>query len=130
MQTKQTMHQIMLRDLKLLRYWWSCLACSVTFCWFALHETLILLSFCVFICERSELFMVKNVYLGFFNKFNLLQSSHSGASYDNNHANGDISMQIGTDDHFSVLSKNLCLVTKNSGPIKVAILNFKMESFE
>ena len=42
---KQTMHQIMLRDLKFLRYWWSCL----TFCWFALHETLILLSCCVFI---------------------------------------------------------------------------------
>jgi hypothetical protein len=48
MQKKQTMHQIMLRDLKFLRYWWSCLAC-VTFCWFALHETLILLSCCVFI---------------------------------------------------------------------------------
>ena len=46
---KQTMHQILLRDLKSLRYWWSCLTCSVTFCWFALHETLILLSFCVFI---------------------------------------------------------------------------------
>ena len=43
------MHQIMLRDLKFLRYWWSCLTCSVTFCWFALHETLILSSFCVFI---------------------------------------------------------------------------------
>jgi amino acid transporter len=42
------MHQIMLRDLKFLRYWWSCLTC-VTFCWFALHETLILLSCCVFI---------------------------------------------------------------------------------
>ena len=28
------------------------------------------------ICERSELFMVKNVYLGFFDKFNL-QSSHT-----------------------------------------------------
>ena len=38
----------MLRDLKFLRYWWSCLAC-VTLCWFALHETLILLSCCVFI---------------------------------------------------------------------------------
>jgi hypothetical protein len=49
MQKKQKMHQIMLRDLKFLRYWWSCLICSVTFCWFALHETLILLSFCVFI---------------------------------------------------------------------------------
>jgi hypothetical protein len=48
MQKKQTMHQIMLRDLKFLRYWWSCLTC-VTFCWFALHETLILLSCCVFI---------------------------------------------------------------------------------
>ena len=46
---KQTMHQIMLRDLKFLRYWWSCLTCSVTFCWFTLHETLILLSCCVFI---------------------------------------------------------------------------------
>jgi hypothetical protein len=45
---EKTMHQIMLRDLKFLRYWWSCLAC-VTFCWFALHETLILLSCCVFI---------------------------------------------------------------------------------
>ena len=29
------------------------------------------------LCERSELFMVKNVYLGFFDKFNLLQSSHT-----------------------------------------------------
>jgi hypothetical protein len=38
--------------------------------------------------------MVKNVYLGFFNKFNLLQSSHSGASYDNNHANGDILLDV------------------------------------
>ena len=28
------------------------------------------------LCRRSELFMVKNVYLGFFDKFNLLQSSH------------------------------------------------------
>ena len=28
------------------------------------------------LCERSELFIVKNVYLGFFDKFNLLQSSH------------------------------------------------------
>ena len=46
---KQTIYQIMLRDLKFLRYWWSCLTCSVTFCWFALHETLILLSCCVFI---------------------------------------------------------------------------------
>ena len=42
---KQTIYQIMLRDLKFLRYWWSCL----TFYWFALHETLILLSCCVFI---------------------------------------------------------------------------------
>jgi hypothetical protein len=42
------MHQITLRDLKFLRYWWSCLTC-VTICWFALHETLILLSCCVFI---------------------------------------------------------------------------------
>ena len=32
------------------------------------------------ICERSELFMVKNVYLGFFDKFNLLQYSH-GCTY-------------------------------------------------
>jgi hypothetical protein len=39
MQKKQTMHQIMLRDLKFLRYWWSCLTCSVTFGLFALHET-------------------------------------------------------------------------------------------
>jgi hypothetical protein len=46
---KQTLYQIMLRDLKFLRYWWSCLTCSVTFCWFVLHETLILLSCCVFI---------------------------------------------------------------------------------
>ena len=46
---KQPMHQIMLRDLKFLRYWWSCLTCSVSFCWFTLHETLILLSFCVFL---------------------------------------------------------------------------------
>ena len=46
---KQTMHQIMLRDLKFLRYWWSRLTCSVTICWFTLHETLILLSCCVFI---------------------------------------------------------------------------------
>jgi len=29
------------------------------------------------ICEGSELFMVKNVYLGYFDKFNLLQSSHA-----------------------------------------------------
>ena len=42
------MHQIMLRNLKFLPYWWSCILYSVTFCWFALHETLILLSFCVF----------------------------------------------------------------------------------
>jgi len=28
------------------------------------------------ICERNELFMVKNVDPGFFDKFNLLQSSH------------------------------------------------------
>jgi hypothetical protein len=49
MQKKQTIPQILLRDLKFLRYWWSCLLCSVTFCWFVLHETLILLSFCVFI---------------------------------------------------------------------------------
>ena len=42
MQKKQTMHHILLRDLKFLRYWWSCLTCSVTFCWLALHETLIL----------------------------------------------------------------------------------------
>ena len=46
---KKTMHQILSRDLKFLRYWWSCLTCGVTFCWFVLHETLILLSFCVFI---------------------------------------------------------------------------------
>ena len=46
---KQIRHQIMLRDLKFLRYWWSRLTCSVTFCWFALHETFILLSFCVFL---------------------------------------------------------------------------------
>jgi hypothetical protein len=26
---KQTIYQIMLRDLKFLRYWWSCLTCSV-----------------------------------------------------------------------------------------------------
>ena len=44
MQKKQTIHQIM-RDLKFLRYWWSCLA----FCWFTLHATLILLSLCAFI---------------------------------------------------------------------------------
>ena len=44
MQKKQTIHQIM-RDLKFLRYWWSCL----TFCWFTLHATLILLSLCAFI---------------------------------------------------------------------------------
>jgi hypothetical protein len=47
MQKKQTMHQIMLRNLKFLPYWWSCLTCSVTFCWFTLHETSIS-SFCVF----------------------------------------------------------------------------------
>ena len=46
---KNPMHLIMLRDLRFLLYWWSCLTCSVTFCWFALHETLILLSFCFFI---------------------------------------------------------------------------------
>ena len=46
---KKPMHLIMLRDLRFLLYWWSCLTCSVTFCWFALHETLILLSFCFFI---------------------------------------------------------------------------------
>ena len=43
---KQIIYQIMLGDLKFLRYWWSCLTCSVTFCWFVLHETLILLSCC------------------------------------------------------------------------------------
>jgi hypothetical protein len=54
---KQTMHQIMLRDLKFLYYWWSCLTCSVTLCLLALHKTLILLSFCVFIASiaRCEL---------------------------------------------------------------------------
>jgi len=29
MQKKQTVQHIMLRDLKFLLYWWSCLPCSV-----------------------------------------------------------------------------------------------------
>ena len=51
MQKKTTIHQIMLRDLKFLLYWWSCLPFSVAFCWFVLPETLILLWFCVLMLE-------------------------------------------------------------------------------
>jgi hypothetical protein len=35
------------------------MSCSVTFCWFALHETLILLLFCVFI---EEIVYIHHVY--------------------------------------------------------------------
>jgi hypothetical protein len=57
---KKTMHPLMLRDLKFLRYWWSCLACSVTFCWFALHDSWMMkLWFCchfVSLNRNSQLF--------------------------------------------------------------------------
>jgi hypothetical protein len=49
----------------------------------------------------------------------------SGASCDNNHANGDTSLKFCTDDRFSVLSQNLCLATKKISVYQGGHLEFQ-----
>jgi hypothetical protein len=62
---KKTIYPIILRDLKFLRYWWSCLTCIGTFCWFPLHDSWMMkFWFCchfVSLNRNSQLFQYNHV---------------------------------------------------------------------